>query len=64
MLGYGLASGPITWVYLADIFVGEDIKTKLPNESLKFSKIDKLWKDTMEVLKDNGNFFDIDAEKI
>ena len=42
-----------SWMYLENIFGAEDIQKQLPAESIKFSKIDKFFKDRMRKCHDN-----------
>jgi hypothetical protein len=51
-------------MYLEVIFAGEDIKSKLPNETKRFFEVDRAWRKLMNHLHDNPILWLLDAEKI
>ncbi|KAK1153304.1 dynein heavy chain 2, axonemal [Acipenser oxyrinchus oxyrinchus] len=43
------------WMYLENIFLGEDIRKQLPRESAEFDEINSSWKSIMERLNKDSN---------
>ena len=43
------------WMYLENIFLGEDIRKQLPRESAEFDGINKTWKEIMTRLNGDKN---------
>jgi len=43
------------WMYLENIFSGEDIKQQLPEQARKFTNIDKKWAEIMSSVEKNKN---------
>ncbi|XP_030042289.1 dynein axonemal heavy chain 2 [Microcaecilia unicolor] len=43
------------WMYLENIFLGEDIRKQLPRESAEFDEINESWKSIMERLAKDNN---------
>ena len=43
------------WMYLENIFVGEDIRNQLPNESAMFDDVNGKWKTIMTRLNEERN---------
>uniref|UniRef100_A0A2K6FUH7 Dynein axonemal heavy chain 2 n=1 Tax=Propithecus coquereli TaxID=379532 RepID=A0A2K6FUH7_PROCO len=43
------------WLYLENIFLGEDIRKQLPNESASFDQINSNWKSIMDRMSKNNN---------
>ncbi|KAI5104428.1 dynein heavy chain 2, axonemal isoform X1 [Silurus meridionalis] len=43
------------WMYLENIFLGEDIRKQLPRESAEFDVINSVWKDIMDRLNKDKN---------
>ncbi|XP_006899240.1 PREDICTED: dynein heavy chain 2, axonemal [Elephantulus edwardii] len=43
------------WMYLENIFMGEDIRKQLPNESASFDGVNATWKTIMDRLNKNNN---------
>ena len=54
------------WMYLENIFLGEDIRKQLPKESAEFDGLNADWKEIMtELNKDpNARFISITCENI
>ncbi|XP_060146271.1 dynein axonemal heavy chain 2 isoform X6 [Globicephala melas] len=43
------------WMYLENIFLGEDIRKQLPNESVLFDQVNGNWKDIMDRMNKDPN---------
>ena len=43
------------WMYLENIFLGEDIRKQLPRESAEFDGINKTWKEIMSRINGDKN---------
>lgn len=50
-----------SYLYLEPIFNSEDIVRKLPNEASDFLMVDKMWKEIMEVIKEDTLVLKIDT---
>jgi dynein heavy chain len=46
------------WMYLEPIFSSEDIQQKMAAEKAKFDKVDKHWKETMDLFSKEKNLWD------
>jgi dynein heavy chain len=44
-----------SWMYLENIFSGEDIRQQLPEQARKFLGIDKKWAEIMSSVEKNKN---------
>lgn len=48
-----------TWLYLEPIFGSADIKHQLPLESEKFDRVDKIWREIMDICSRTSKMMDM-----